>query len=277
MDRRQAIPLPCNPYWRRKEIKMIPTREELEKLDVKAMDNAQCCISDVEEFAYCYRKSFATYIIAWHTEQLLKQEPVAWMNTKYKALYPDCEAEDAFLMGLIAAEEMGELIPLYAAPQPPDVDSQDAKDAALIQAETRTEYWRPFLEDLERELTDARATIDAEAKDYAQTYIENQTLAAQVVQMREALNKIHGIAAPYDDGVKFRYIKEVAIEALALDTKPAEQIIAKVKAQAQVEALREAADEAYEYLDDPVLSGLGYATGVRDHLHHMANELENKE
>ena len=31
----------------------------------------------------------------------------------------------------------------------------------------------------------------------------------------EELNRIHDVAAPYDDGIKFGYIKDIAIDALA--------------------------------------------------------------
>ncbi len=64
--------------------------------------------------------------------------------------------------------------------------------------------------------------------------------AAVIEVMTILLNKIHDTAAPYDDGVKFRYIKEMALEALAL--QPCPEVLAKVKADARREGMLEAAE-----------------------------------
>lgn len=53
-------------------------------------------------------------------------------------------------------------------------------------------------------------------EDIADLLEERDQLAAQNDAMRQLLNKIHDIAAPYDDGVKFGYIKELALEGLNL-------------------------------------------------------------
>jgi uncharacterized surface protein with fasciclin (FAS1) repeats len=81
---------------------------------------------------------------------------------------------------------------------------------------------------------------------------ECDALAAQVVQMKDALE------SAWSDGYAFSRDKVQA--ALALDTKPAQEIVNAVKAQ----ALREAAEQTND----------GYVTGLT--LHRMADELEKK-
>lgn len=105
-------------------------------------------------------------------------------------------------------------------------------------------------EELERELAETRAIIDKEAQDYAQTYLDNQALSAQVLQLRECVLA----STEYRQG-------NPAFEA-ALDTKPAESVINAVKAQ----ALREAAEW---------LSTNTYVYGAKE-LYRRADELEKK-
>lgn len=139
-------------------------------------------------------------------------------------------------------------------------DAEQRIDTSLVEANARLKFRSERVESLERELAETRAIIDKEAKDYAQTYLDNQALAAQALKMREALEKIHGTAAPYDDGVKFRYIKDIAVDALAINTKPAEQIVNVANAK----ALRRLATEQYS----------GFITCGE--LHRLADELEKK-
>lgn len=73
---------------------------------------------------------------------------------------------------------------------------------------------------------DQLAAITKELDTFKAAYLEgvnghNLTLdelaACQALcqQYREAIEKIHAVAAPYDDGVKFGYIKDLAVEAIA--------------------------------------------------------------
>ncbi len=54
-------------------------------------------------------------------------------------------------------------------------------------------------------------------------------LAEQNEKQRLALNKIHDTAAPYDDGVKFGHIKELALDGLQLPN-PASQVLNRIRA-----------------------------------------------
>ena len=80
-------------------------------------------------------------------------------------------------------------------------------------------------------------------EDIADLREERDSLAAQNEAMQKALNKIHDIAAPYDDWVKFGYIKELALEGLQLPG-----LAAEVLKRRDAETLRRAADR-FEAVD----------------------------
>ena len=92
---------------------------------------------------------------------------------------------------------------------------------------------------------------------------ERDQLAAQNEAMQKALNKIHDIAAPYDDWVKFVYIKELALEGLQLPN-----LAAEVLKRRDAETLRRAADR-FEAVDPHPKHW--------DWLRRMANEIGGKE
>ena len=92
---------------------------------------------------------------------------------------------------------------------------------------------------------------------------ERDALATQNEAMQKALNKIHDIAAPYDDWVKFVYIKELALEGLQLPG-----LAAEVLKRRDAETLRRAA-ERFEAVDP-------YPKHW-DWLRRMANEIDGKE
>jgi hypothetical protein len=119
---------------------------------------------------------------------------------------------------------------------------------------------KKHIEVLERELAETRAVIARQAEDNAQIYQQNQAIAAGFLQMREALEYFASLKLT--DGT---YADKccVAVAALSIDTKPAEQIVAGIKAQ----ALREAADE---------FDNDGEYAGHVIHLRRLADELESK-
>ena len=92
---------------------------------------------------------------------------------------------------------------------------------------------------------------------------ERDQLAAQNEAMQKALNKIHDIAAPYDDWVKFGYIKELALKGLQLPG-----LAAEVLKRRDAETLRRAADR-FEAVDPHPKHW--------DWLRRMANEIDGKE